>query len=102
MPTIPILLTNAAVSRPLQPVRLACRYLNNGSKRCLLYSMQFKFDITSMKEMVQPIGTGYGFSMQVAILRELDLWLMNGEHLLNWEGKMTVMKRRILVTHLVA
>ena len=30
------------------------------------------------------------------------MWLMNGENLLKWEGKMTAMERRMLVTHLVA
>ena len=56
----------------------------------------------SMTEMIHPIDTVYGRSMRAAIGRELDLWLMNGENLLKWEGKMTAMKRRILVTHLVA
>ena len=57
---------------------------------------------TAMTEMVQPIDAGYGRSMRSAIGRELDLWLMNGDNLLKWEGKMTAMERRILVTHLVA
>ena len=56
----------------------------------------------SMTELVQPIDTGHGRSMRAAIGRELDLWLMNGENILKWEGKMIAMERRILVTHLVA
>ena len=55
-----------------------------------------------MTEMVQPIDAGYGRSLRAAIGRQLDNWLMNGENLLKWEGKMTAMERRILVTHLVA
>ena len=55
-----------------------------------------------MTEMVQPIDAGYGRSLRAAIGRELDNWLMNGDNLLKWEGKMTAMERRILVTHLVA
>ena len=38
----------------------------------------------------------------MAIGRELDSWLMDATNLLKWEGKMTAMERRILVTHLVA
>ena len=56
----------------------------------------------SMTEMVQPIDAGYGRSLRAAIGRELDEWLMNADNLLKWEGKMTAMERRILVTHLVA
>ena len=55
-----------------------------------------------MTEMVQPIDAGYGQSLQMAIGRELDSWLMDATNLLKWEGKMTAMERRILVTHLVA
>ena len=56
----------------------------------------------AMTEMVQPIDAGYGRSLRAAIGRELDQWLMNADNLLKWEGKMTAMERRILVTHLVA
>ena len=55
-----------------------------------------------MTEIVQPIDAGYGRSLRAGIGRELDLWLMDAENLLKWEGKMTAMERRILVTHFVA
>lgn len=68
-----------------------------GSNQVLLW-----FFPPNMTEMVQPIDAGYGRSLRAAIGRQLDNWLMNGENLLKWEGKMTAMERRILVTHLVA
>ena len=55
----------------------------------------------SMTEMVQPIDAGYGHSLSSAIGRELDAWIMNEKKILKWEGKMTAMERRILVSHLV-
>ena len=54
-----------------------------------------------MTEMVQPIDAGYGRSLRCAIGRELDAWLMDAANLIKWEGKMTAMERRVLVTHLI-
>ena len=68
-----------------------------GSNQVLLW-----FFPPNMTEMVQPIDAGYGRSLRAVIGRQLDNWLMNGGNLLKWEGKMTAMERRILVTHLVA
>ena len=67
-----------------------------GDNKVLL--VYFPLGIT---EMIQPIDAGYGRSLRAGIGRELDLWLMDAENLLKWEGKMTAMERRILVTHFV-
>ena len=78
-------------------------HLNPGVKR--IFGEGYVFVIyfpPSMTEIVQSIDARYGRPMRSSIGRELDLWLMNGENLLKWEGKMTAMERRILVTHLVA
>ena len=55
----------------------------------------------NMTHIVQPIDAGIGRSLRVAIGHALDKWLMDGENMMKWEGKMTAGERRILITQLV-
>ena len=54
-----------------------------------------------MAYIVQPIDADIGRSLQIASGNGLDRWLMYGENLVKWEGKMTAKERRILITKLV-
>lgn len=48
-------------------------------------------------ESTQPVDAAYGRSLRCALVNMLDMWLMEEDNLLKWEGKMTAGERRINV-----
>ena len=40
--------------------------------------------------------------MRIEVGNSLDVWLVEEENMLKWEGKMTASERRVLINHLVA
>ena len=55
-----------------------------------------------MTDLVQPIYSGYGWSLRCKIGYGLNICLMIEENLSKWEGKMTSAERRIMVTKLIS
>ena len=54
-----------------------------------------------MTDLVQPIYSGYGWSLRCKIGYGLNICLIIEENLSKWEVKMTYVERRMLVTNIL-
>jgi len=49
-----------------------------------------------MTNFIQPIDTGLGRSVMIAIGNSLDLWLMDADNMERWESKLTAGEKRVI------
>ena len=53
----------------------------------------------NMNKLIQPIYYGLGWSVSVTTGNYLDVWLMVGENIYQWEDKMNSGEKRILMSN---
>jgi hypothetical protein len=78
-------------------------HLNPEVKRIMSEATVFLFCLPpNITEALQPIDAAFGRSLDLAVGKLLDQWLMQEENLALWKGKMSAAQRRVLMSNLLA